>query len=263
MFEATTTQFRRYLAYALNYRVIIVLWAIAGFVQAFISLAVWGAIADGGSLPGGWGRSSFAAWFLLVLVIEEFTHTWVFWSWEWRVRQGAFSGVLLKPQHPLVSDVIDNLAVKVVSIAVKAPIALAVAWSWGIHPDLLSLRAVATVAAVLGAYALRTLLEACIACLAFWVTRIGAIVSTWYVLWAFLSGQFAPIELLPGPMRVVAEASPIRWALAFPIEVATGRRTGADLYMGFAMQLMWIAISAVCFAAAWRFSKDRFTAVGS
>jgi ABC-2 type transport system permease protein len=257
------TLLRIYLAFALQYRVLIAIWAVAGVVQAFVSLAIWSAVAHAGALPASWNRTTFAAYFLSVMVVEEFTHTWIYWQWEWRVREGTFAGILLRPSHPIHTDVADNLGVKVVSLAVKAPIAVAIGAMYGVRLNLGGVQIAALVLALAGAYTLRVLLETTLACSAFWITRMQAAARSWQLAWAFLSGAFAPVGLLPQPLRAVAQATPMHWALAFPVDVALGRVKGSGLAAGLIAQAAWIAAAWLLLHVVWSTAQRRFTAVGS
>jgi len=263
MLETYRTLYRVYLAWALQYRVMIALWATAGLVQAFVGLAIWSAVAKSGALPPSWDATAFAAYFLAVMVVDEFTHTWIYWIWEWRVRQGTFAAMLLRPSHPIHGDIADNLAVKTVSMSVKVPIAIAVGWAYGVHLHVTPVRFAAFILSMLLAYALRTMIEPCIACVAFWLTRMQAVAGAWFLTWSFLSGQFAPVELLPQPLRTVAEVLPFHWALAFPVDVALGHVDGAATATGLLAQACWVAITWLVFHILWRTAQSRFTAVGT
>lgn len=264
MFEMYRTHYKVYVAWALQYRMMLVLWAVAGVVQTLVALAIWKtvAVAAGGEI-GGYQQSTFAAYFVLVMLVGELTHTWVFWQWDWRVREGLFSSLLLQPMHPLHADIVDNIATKSVSLAVKVPIAVLIGsiygakwthdgWAW----------AAFSVSLVL-AYSLRTLIEAVIACSAFWLTKINAVVNAHYLVFDFLSGQFAPVELLPEPLRSIAEVLPFRWCIDFPVQLAMGRVSHRDAVIGLGMLVAWNVVMFAVFKLAWRVSAIRYSAVGS
>ena len=264
MYEFYTTQYRIYVAWALQYRFVLALWALAGLTETLVSLAVWQAVAraSGGTVDG-YDQSQFAAYFVVVMLVNELTHGWVYWTWEWRVNEGLFSSRLLQPIHPLHGDIIDNLAVKTVSLVIKVPIALAIASVFDAAFTTDWVHLLALVPALAMAFLLRMLIEASLACSAFWLTRISALVNAYYMVWAFTSGQFAPLELLPSQLETVANVLPFRWALAFPVEVALGRNSDSDVAIGLACQAGWIVITYAMFRLLWRCASHRYSAVGS
>jgi hypothetical protein len=56
------------------------------------------------------------------------------------------------------------------------------------------------------------------------------------------TGQIAPLELLPHPVRVIAFVLPFRWIIGFPTELLLGRLTPAQALTGIAMQTVWLGI---------------------
>lgn len=248
----------------LAYRVIIALWAIAGVVQTYVAIAIWRAVESAGTGPAGFTGDQIVGYFLMVMLVDEFTHGWTYWTWEWYARTGRFAGKLAMPVHPLHDNVADNLAVKIASMSVKIPIALTSFWILGVAIPSPSgvLNALGAGAAVAVAYMLRTMIEACISCLAFEITRMGAIAVPWMMIWMFLAGAFAPTELLPGVASDVAYVMPFRWALEFPVRCIIGDVAGAELVMGLGIQLLWLSASALLFSVLWKRGLQRYAAVG-
>jgi ABC-2 type transport system permease protein len=85
----------------------------------------------------------------------------------------------------------------------------------------------------------------------------------YFTLGLFLSGRIAPIELLPTFIQHVANALPFRWAVAFPVELMLGRLSNQQIWHGFTMQAMWLAISLALLKLVWRSGVKKYSAVGS
>jgi len=169
---------------------------------------------------------------------------------------------LLRPLHPIHQDVADNVAYKLVNLIVIAP-ALAVCWflfeprfpvAWSLPYAVLALPM---------GFAARFLLDWSVALVAFWTTRVMAVNRIYYAILWFTSGRMAPIALLPGVLRPLAHALPFYYALAFPVELALGRLTPAEVWRGFAMQVLWVGVGALIITTVWRAALRRFTAVGT
>ena len=73
----------------------------------------------------------------------------------------------------------------------------------------------------------------------------------------------APIDLLPDWVRLIADALPFRWAVAFPVEVMLGRLTPEQIATGFTAQCAWLFASFLLLKFIWRTGVKKYSAVGS
>jgi ABC-2 type transport system permease protein len=121
----------------------------------------------------------------------------------------------------------------------------------------------AFVPAIFLAFLVRFLTEWTLALAAFWTTRVSAVNQAYYVAALFLSGQVAPLALLPGPVRAAAAFLPFRWTVSFPVELLLGRLTPSQALAGFGAQLAWLAISLVLLRVVWRAGVRAYSAVGA
>ena len=82
------------------------------------------------------------------------------------------------------------------------------------------------------------------------------------------AGNTAAVCLLDGPadaawMQAVAAWTPFPWTLAFPVEVLLGRRSGGELLLGYAAQLVWVVVALLVLRVLWRRATRRYSAVGA
>jgi ABC-2 type transport system permease protein len=71
-------QFRTTIAEQLQYRGGLVIWTIGLVLEPVIYLAVWSTVANSqGGAVNGYGASDFAAYFLVALVVNQATFTWM------------------------------------------------------------------------------------------------------------------------------------------------------------------------------------------
>jgi ABC-2 type transport system permease protein len=117
--------------------------------------------------------------------------------------------------------------------------------------------------AVLMAFIVRFLLEWTLALAAFWTTRVNAINQAYFVLMLFLSGQIAPLALLPHPVRILADILPFRWVIAFPVELLLGRLNPADALIGLGVQAAWLVTGFVLVRIVWKAGTKVYSAVGA
>jgi ABC-2 type transport system permease protein len=251
------------LAANLAYRGAVSIWIFTSIIQPLVFIVVWRTVAAGGS-TGGFTGGQFVAYFLVMMVVDHLTFIWHMWEFEWRIRTGAFSPLLLRPVHPIHNDVCENLAYKLVGLVGVLPAAVVLGVVF--DADLGGIGAAEILAflpALVLAMGLRFLVEWCLALSAFWLTKVTAINALFFALTSFFGGFFAPLAVLPGWMQTVATWTPFSWSLAFPVEVLLGRRTGPDIVIGYAAQLGWIVLALAGLWLLWRRATRRYSAVGA
>jgi ABC-2 type transport system permease protein len=256
--------YRTSLAVQMQYRVSAIIWLLGTVLQPVIYLVVWSTVAraEGGAV-GGYNVSQFAAYYITMMLVDHFTFDWHMWEYDYRVRQGLLSPLLLKPVHPIHGDVAENLGYKTLTMLVIIPAALLLALFF--RPAFEGpLWAVLTfIPALALAFLLRFLSGWALALAAFWTTRVDALNQTFFVAELFFAGQIAPLDLLPGPFRLIASILPFRWGLAYPVELFLGRLTPGEALAGLGAQLAWLAIAVVALRVVWRAGVRRYSAFGA
>ena len=247
----------------LAYRGAVSIWIFVTLIQPLVFIVVWRTVAGDGS-TGGYTANQFVAYFLVMMVVDHLTFIWHMWEFEWRIRTGAFSPLLMRPIHPIHSDVCENLAYKSVGLVGVLPAAVLLGVVFDADMSGVGVRTVLPfLPALVLAMVLRFVVEWCLALAAFWLTKVTAINSLFFALTTFFGGIFAPLAVLPGWMQTVAAWTPFPWSLAFPVEVFLGRRAGTDIWMGYAAQLGWIVLALGGLALLWRRATRRYSAVGA
>jgi ABC-2 type transport system permease protein len=256
-------QFRTSMATMLQYRASLVIWLIGQVLEPLIYLIVWTVVSTGqGGSVGGITTDEFAAYFIVLMLINHLTYTWIMYEYEYRVRHGSLSFSLLRPVHPIHADIADNVSSKAVSFPAMllAAFGLGLLFRPAFHFSVWSVAA--ALPAVVLAFLLRFLLEWCLALCAFWLTRVSAINQTYFVAMLFLSGQMAPLTLMPGWIQTVATVLPFRWMISFPLELLLGRLTPSQAAGGFLAQIIWIGLSWLTMRLVWRAGVRAYSAVG-
>ena len=257
-------QFKTTFATMVQYRASLFIWMIGQVLEPLVYLIVWSTVSNGnGGSVGGYTAQGFAAYYLTLMIVNQVTYTWIMYEYEYRIRQGSLSFALLKPVHPIHSDISDNLSSKLVTL----PILLVVAGLLALvfHPV-----AAPTVWAVLAfipalvlAFLVRFLMEWTLALASFWTTRVSAINQVYFILMLFLSGQLVPLSLFPHWLQVLGAILPFRWMVGFPVELVLGRLTPLQALAGLAAQAAWLVISLVLVRLVWRLGVRVYSAVGA
>jgi ABC-2 type transport system permease protein len=197
------------------------------------------------------------------MIVDHITFTWVIFNSEYRIRQGQLSPLLLRPIHPIHADIVENASYKLLMLVVVLPAAVVLALIFGpnVHPAPWAVAAFFP--ALVLAATLRFTVEWTISLASFWISRMAALDQMYYVVILFLSGQVAPIALLPGPVRLLANVLPFRWMVAFPVELLLGRVSPRDALIGYGMLLGWLVVGIVALRITWRRGVRQYSAVGA
>lgn len=256
-------QFKTSLATMVQYRAALVIWLISQVLEPLIYLIVWTVISRGqGGSVGGYTTTQFAAYFILLMLVNHVTYTWIMYEYEYRVRHGALSFALLRPVHPIHADIADNVSSKTVSFPAMLLTAVGLALLFRPAFRFLPWAVLAAVPAVAMAFILRFFVEWSLALAAFWMTRVSAVNQMYFVAMLFLSGQMAPLSLMPGWAQWIASVSPFRWMISFPLELLLGRLTPIEAAQGFLVQIAWIAAAWILMRVIWRAGARAYSAVG-
>lgn len=262
--ELYVQQFKTTFASMLQYRASLVIWLIGHVLDPLIYLIVWSTVSRStGGRVGGYTTGDFAAYFILLMLVNHVTYTWIMYEYEYRVRHGSLSFALLRPVHPIHADIADNVTSKGISFPgmLLTAVGLALIFRPAFH--FVPWAILASIPALILAFLLRFLVEWTLALAAFWTTRVSAVNQMYFVATLFLSGQVAPLSLLPHPIQVAATVLPFRWMVAFPVELLLGRLTPLQALAGLGAQVLWLALSLALVRIVWRAGVRVYSAVGA
>jgi ABC-2 type transport system permease protein len=262
--ELYAQQFKTTFASMLQYRASLVIWMIGHVLEPLVYLIVWSTVSTaGGGSVGAYTTRDFAAYFLVMMLVNHVTYTWIMYEYEYRVREGTLSFALLRPVHPIHADIADNVSSKLITLPFMLLIALVLALVFRPTISFVPWALIAFVPAILLAFLLRYLIEWTLALTAFWTTRVGAVNQTYFVAMLFLSGQMAPLSLFPLPVRIAATILPFRWMVSFPVELFLGQLAPLQALEGILVQAAWIVIAFVFLRSVWRAGVRIYSAVGA
>jgi viologen exporter family transport system permease protein len=257
------TTMRTAVATQFQYRAANYFYMLGMVAEPVIYLVVWTTIADsnGGSV-NGITAGEFAAYYIVWTLVRNMNIVFGAPFWEWRIREGQFSGQLLRPMHPIHFDIAYFAGWKVVVVVMWIP--LAVVLSAIFHPTLSPnpLEVVVFLIAIWGAYLLRTAVQETIGMLNFWTTRGAAVFDLYMAMELLLSGRLVPLQLMPGWVQTLANFLPFKWTFGFPIEALVGSMSTEALLLGLGAQMLWIVGMFLVFRYTFRIAVRHYAAVG-
>lgn len=247
----------------LQYRAAIALWMLWGITEPIIALGIWWSIAAAGPV-GGYDREAFARYFFGVALVNQLTLAWDAWYIDRWIRHGEMNYRLARPIAPVHEAIADNLAYKARTASVLLVVWGVAALAWpAVRIPFDAGRWGAALLAIIFAAAIRFLSGYSTGLLAFWTTRMSALMELQYGLSLFLAGRVAPLDLLPPWLRHVADVLWFRSMIAFPVEVLTGAvASAAAIWRGLATQLLWVLVWWGVYELVWRRGIRHYGAVG-
>lgn len=261
--KAMPTLLRVGAAETLAYRAEFVVWMMTTTLP-LVMLALWTSVAAEAPFEQ-FGQDDFIAYYLAALIVRQVTGSWVVWQINEEVRTGTLSMRLLRPVHPFVTYAATHLSAIPLRGLVALPFAGVLLLSSGrevltTDPMLWLL----VVPALAGAWVLTFFTLVLLGALGLFIERSLAIFDVYLGVFAVLSGYLLPLALLPAWAAGVAEATPFRFMLSFPIELVIGSIESR----GDALRLLgvqWAYAGAVVFIAArvWSAGVRRYEAYGA
>lgn len=257
-------QFKVTIAEQFQYRGALVIWLLGLMLEPVIYLSVWAAVANSqGGQVDAFTAADFAAYYLIAMLVDHASFTWIMWEMEYWIRQGNLSALLVRPVHPIHRHIAANLTFKLLTFVVLLPVVVALAIiyrpNFTITPETIA----AFVPALILAMALRFAVEWTLASLAFWVTRVSAINQLWFVAFLFLSGYAAPVALLPPVVQTLAHWLPFYRMLGFPVDVLLGHLTTRQVLTGLGAQVAWLVVAYAVLQFTWARGIRQYSAVGA
>jgi ABC-2 type transport system permease protein len=257
------TTMRIAIAEQFQYRVANYFYMIGMIAEPVVYLVVWTTVANqqGGSVAGI-TAGEFAAYYIVWTLVRNMNVVFTPFGWEERIREGQFSGLLLRPIHPIHWDLGYFAGWKVVVIILWLPVALVLSLLFHPTAHLTPLGVIVFFISIWGAYLIRSLNQSTLGMVTFWTTRVGPVFSIYFAAELLLSGRLVPPQLLPEWAQRLAAILPFQYTFAFPIEALIGDLSPEVLLGGLVMQGLWIVIGASLVQRSFKIAIRHYSAVG-
>ncbi len=250
----------------LAYKANLIIWILTDAVTATVMPLIWLASYNGRGQIQGFSPSDMVLYYLVLLGLTGFIQSHVMWDMAGDVKSGKFNSYLIRPLSFMTYMLASNLGWRVMRTLLTVPLLALVAFGFRHYlPDLgaghYHIGPVFWLAVVLGHLVSFTLSYA-LGLLALWLYEVRSLFNFYYLPLVILSGQLAPLALLPSALTRFALWTPFPYTLAFPTDIFLGRLSLERIEMGLAAQAVWILISLFTASALWRGGVRRFAAFG-
>lgn len=248
-----------YYVYMVEYRAELVLWVLAGSLP-LILMGIWMEAARGGQF--GFTPVEFARYFLAVFLVRQFSIVWVIWEFEKEIVEGKLSAKLLQPLDPAWHHVASHISERFA----RLPFAiLLIVLFFILYPKAMwipNLQGFLLCVLALGlAFVLRFLIQYTFAMFAFWIERAAALDELWLLVYLFLSGVIAPLEVFPPLAREIVLWTPFPYLIYFPAALLVGQEV--DVVKGFLAMFVWSLLFFMCNRWLWRQGLKKYSGMGA
>lgn len=247
-----------------QYRVANYFYMIGMIAEPIIYLVVWSTIANtqGGAVVG-YTAGIFAGYYIVWTLVRNMNIVFTPYGWEKRIQHGVLSGELLRPIHPIHSDIAYFAGWKFVVIIMWLPLAFILSLIFRPILEITTIEVIVFFFAIWGAYLIRTMIVSILGMITFWTTKVSAIYEFFFALELLLSGRLVPIPLLPLWLQNIAHYLPFQSTFFFPIHVLVGKLSVNELFTGLAIQVFWIISGALVLSLMFKKGIKKFTSVGN
>jgi ABC-2 type transport system permease protein len=266
LLKAIPTMLKIGFAEAVAYRAEMIVWVFAT-TMPLIMLMVWTAVSEVAPVPSvsgrTWATGSFVAYFLSAFIVRQLISSWAAWEINYEVRQGTLSMKLLRPVHPVLLYMVQNLAFLPLRLLVTLPVIVILLFSPGAaHLERHWATWLVFVASLVGGWMINFFANIAIGALSFSMESSVKIMDVWLAAFFVFSGYLFPLDLFPPWLREVTAWLPFRYQLGLPVELATGVHALPEALGLLARQWAWALGFMVFSLSLWRVGVRRFQAFG-
>ncbi|MEM0979674.1 MAG: ABC-2 family transporter protein [Cyanobacteria bacterium P01_H01_bin.58] len=248
-----------YYAYMVEYRAELMFWVLSGTFP-LIFMGIWSQAAQGGQFS--LDPITFVRYFLVVFLVRQLTVVWVVWEFEREVVEGKLSPFLLQPIDPVWRHFFSHVSERFARLPF---IVLLIGIFLLLYPEAAWLPSWQGLALGLGAtslsFCLRFIIQYTFSMLAFWTERASAIEQFWYLIYIFLSGMIAPLEVFPAAVQAVVLWTPFPYLIYFPANLIIGQPT--DVVQGLLAIAGWGLLFLALNRWLWRRGLRQYSGMGA
>lgn len=251
---------------SLAYRSQVMLWMLTDIVPAIIMPFVWLAGFNGRDNINGFGPGNIVMYYLMMTFLSNFIVAHVQWEISRDVKEGMLNKFLLYPFSYLRYHYLGNIAYRLMRCVLFLPFVAVWLYIFRRQLDMETLRSLNLgyefwLALGLG-HLVAFFIALALGMLAFFFIETHFIYWGYYILMAVFSGQLAPYPMMPPLLRAIADWTPFRYTLSFPLEVIHGRAHGPAFWQGALAQLAWLVVLYAIAMVGWRAGTKRYAGTG-
>lgn len=247
------------------YRGHVLIWTLFDLLWIGAFPFIWFMIiqAQGGEIRG-WNGSAIIVYYVFMAALTNIVlmHPEAHMAKE--IFKGNLTNYIVKPQNFLARMFLHETAYKMIRLLFFAPvfiILLVVIARFNGFAEQVPQLPIAALITVL-AIPIYFLVAFIVGMASFWLEDPYVVSTIFWASSGLFGGQYAPFELMPRALGVIASALPFKYAIYFPLRAISQVVPQAELWQGIMIQFIWIGVLFMIANWIWQRGLKRYSAVG-
>ncbi len=225
-------------------------------------LYLWIFLFDARGEMYGYSAAGVITYYIIGTAVAGWLPT-VWWEVSDNIRDGSLTRFLVLPMSYLgyyfSREMASQLVYFSMTLAVLLPVGVL------LHPYLVlavPVNLLLFIASLLVGFCLTFMMQSCIHLLAFWFDSVTGFLSVFYLISAFLSGAFFPLDFLPEPLLRIITILPFHYLRFTPLQIYLGNLEVASALVSLAGAAAYTIIFYLAAGTLWRRGASRYAAPG-
>lgn len=248
---------------SLQYRGDIIIWTLTNAIAPLIALAIWFTVASQG--VGSLEPRDTLTYYILAMLVITAVDAWVSYFLTQEILDGTIVQYLTRPFSIFLRFTSNNIVEKFLKLFIPLPLTVLIFllipqyFSSSLYEPWRIFLAIMSV--VLGA-SVAFLVDALLACVAFWIEDAHQILGYHYLLWTIGSGVLIPYIFLPEVIKTIFTFLPYRYIVSAPIEILISSSSNTSPTTLIAIQLAWLVGLIIALRFLWLRGLKRYAIPG-
>jgi len=256
----TNLSLQEYFVYRLNF----ILWRVRVVVSILISYFLWSTVYQNTKVIFGYGQSQMLTYILLTIFINGIVLSTQTSRVAEEINRGSLSNFLVRPIDYFSYNLSRDMADKIVNtffsvfefiillVILNPPVVLQT------NVYLLLLFALTAILAGILYFEISMLLSF----IGFWSHETWAPRFLFFIIVAFLAGNYFPLDIVPPSIFKILEILPFTYLVFFPLKIYLGNVSTFFIIKGIITTGIWIVLLYLIMKWVWIRGLKTYTAVG-
>jgi ABC-2 type transport system permease protein len=252
--------FLEYLSYRLNF----ILWRFRSLLSILITYYLWQAVFFNSEMILGYKRSEMLTYIVLINFITSISQSSQTFKIASEINTGALSALLIKPVNYFGFNISRDLSDKLINI-ISSTIEIVLLFFFLKVPFVFQGNfqiLVYFLLAIIMSSVLFFEINVILSFVGFWSLDAWAPRFIFYILIAFLSGTFFPLDILSTNIYQLLNLLPFPYLVFFPLKIYLGNFNNDFLYRGLFISSVWSFILAFLMKFIWNKGLKIYRAEG-
>lgn len=251
---------------AMEYRANFLLSIVSAIFPMVIQIFMWTAIYKNNQhiTIFGYTYVQMITYSILAAIISKLVATGVEWEVANDIRDGGLNKFIVQPISYFLYRICCFMGQKLMQLIIFIILLIIIfaAIKFNFSLEIVPLRVVFFIIAIILAMGLNLLIAFCVSIIAFWITEAWAMFMIINLLINVASGGVFPLDIFGGRVLQVLNLLPFKYIIYFPISIINGKIGYFEIIYGGVIQIGWLILLTIIARAVWNIGMKRYVAVG-